>query len=200
LLTVVLAGLFVALVQIYRPATLGDLGLDHEAPSQTPVRDLLAELRRASSWPGSDLVVSQDELNRYLEATLRGEFVDQAAAAGDLPSSPVRVVTRLRPGACDIHLELELENRRFTLTLTCEIEHLDGAYKVRMHHGKFGRLPVYGGLLLPALPAFRSLRDSFAPELEALFRMGNIVLKDGEMHLLSPATAAARPARAGAAP
>lgn len=189
-LTVVLAGLLVALVQIYRPASLQ--GLQADPGNQTPVRDLLAELRRASSWPGEDLVISQDELNRYLAATLRGEMVDQAAAQGDLPGSPVRTMIRLRPGACDIYLELELEPKRFTLMLSCQIEQVDGGYKVRMHHGKFGRLPVYGGLLLPGLPAFRSLRESFAPELEALFRMGGIVLEEGELRLLSPAAAAGR--------
>lgn len=195
LLTVTLAGLFVALVQIYRPAALR--GLEHKADDadQAPVRDLLVELRRASTWPGQDLVISQDELNRYLAATLRGEFVDHATASGDLPGSPVRVLARLRPDACDIFLELELEHNRFTLTLTCEIEQAEGSYRIRMHHGQFGRLPVYGGLLLPALPAFRSLRDSFAPELEALFRMGNIVIKEGEVHLMAPATAAASRAR-----
>ena len=184
-LLVFLAGMLVAVVQIYRPASIENLRAETavaDQPGQLLPRDLLSEMRGALASAEAPVIISQQDLNRYIATTLRGDLAEPLGH-GSSDETPIAVLVDLRPGACDFYLDVALKRLRITLMLSCEIEHLENGFIARMHHGQAGRLPLYGGLLVPGLPAFRGLADSFAPELEALSRMGQIELLDSEIRL-----------------
>lgn len=184
-LVICLGGLVAAVIQVYRPAHIDHLQPDANGGPPTPPRDLLGEMRKALTERNAPVEFSQEDLNRYLAATLQGEL-DLPFAGGHNGENPVRLLVEVRQDAADLHLDLVGARPRLTFMLSCEIDPQDGGFIVRMHRGKAGRMPLYGGLLVPSLPAFQGLAEAFAPELEALFRMQRIELTDSGVRLHPP--------------
>lgn len=192
-----LAGIGAAMFFASQPQDLSDIG-GYGVVAEDPERgrDVGAELR-ASVERGHEVRLTEAEINHWLARTLRtrqgGLLEEHVALKG--------VWVRLEDGVAEVVMEREVAGWPVTLSMFVSIEQTESDSGLRTalnfhggrYHemlprpprgGRFGQLVVPQGFLKLVLPAYRSLAEVFAAELEDGFnRMARIRIEENRLVL-----------------
>jgi len=156
----------------------------YQPPAGTSVRNLKGLLAVGLS-SGQKLTITEEEINRYLAATLK------AKQAGTLSGSTTLkgIAVRLEDGYVEVVVERELFGHRHTVAthLIPSQKTIDGQpqWDLEIDGGKFGRLNVSGQLLLITLRPIQNLGSAYSDELRILQHASSIRVEDGRV-LLGP--------------
>ncbi len=188
-------GLAVAVYFATQPQDLSDVkgygGISTNRP-----RDLGQAIRNAAER-GYDLPLSEEDLNRWLAATL-------AMKQGGVLETSVKlegVAIRLEQDVAEVVMVRSAFGRPFTVSMFLRIEqtessdgistalHRDGgpfmdSFPNLKKGGRFGNLVVPQGLLLLVMPSFSELKDQFKEEISnGLEKMAKVKIEEGNLVL-----------------
>jgi hypothetical protein len=181
LILIVISGLGAAVFFVAMPQDLSDIGGHGPAPSGESARDLKAVLR-ASLDRGHTLTLSETEINRWLNRTLKPK---QGGPLADNVSME-RVCVRLEDGFAEVIMERSVFGKPFTVSMFVKVEQTEGQGGLRtvihrhggpytpnlpkpMRGGRFGRLVVPQGFLVLVVPAYVKLADACREEIRLGF-------------------------------
>jgi len=142
------------------------------------VKNLTAELAVGMS-AGSDVILTEEEINRYLASTLKlsqgGMFSGQSQIKG--------VAVRLDEGVCEVVFVRELYGRPHTVSLHYAPRQVEEGgrtvWEVSYAGGRFGRMPVGGVFLGLATPGHRALAAAYSDEMRILRHANDLRLEKG---------------------
>ena len=127
---------------------------------------------------GKELTVTEEDINRYLSATLRGK--QNGPAIGSPTFSAVGV--RLADGHIEIVVERTLFGRRHTMAthfvLVQKTENGSVSWSLDTAGGKFGRLPVNGIFLRIGWRPLLKLANAYDQELRILKHASSLRVED----------------------
>jgi len=141
--------------------------------------DILRVLRNADAEALPGVELSEEAINGHLGRTLVAR--DEGILARAV--SHGRAWVRLHDGRAEVFLERRIFGHVSTLSLELELEERGQERVLEVTGGRFGRLPVPGGALRLALPAFASLKDAYPEEIKALLSAKKITFEAGKMIL-----------------
>ncbi|RYD33988.1 MAG: hypothetical protein EOP87_10035 [Verrucomicrobiaceae bacterium] len=188
-------GLAVALYFAAQPQDLSDVK-GYGGIAGNPPRDLSAALRNATER-GYDLRLSEEDLNRWLAATLPMKQGGVLGASVKLEG----VAIRLEQDVAEVVMVRSVFGRPFTVSMFLRIEqtessdgistalHRDGGAFVESFPklkkgGRFGKLVVPQGMLLLVMPSFSELKDQFKEEISnGLEKMAKVRIEEGSLVL-----------------
>lgn len=169
LITVWLAFLTAAAIEIHRPASLEEVaGID--ATGKQPATELLDRIEQAIWRRNASLELSEADVNRYLAASLTGKQNYPSALLARFE----RVAVSFHPGMCRVWLCWTEGQRRLTASLDFTITRVGRNFVVEPRGGSLGRLPVFRGALTALVPGLRSLCGALDEEIHATFQMNQI--------------------------
>lgn len=156
----------------------------YQAAPGTTVRNLKS-LLAVGLTSGRNLTVTEEEVNRYLAATMtarqEGTLGEKASLQG--------IGVRLEDGHVEVVVEREVFGRRHTVSthFTPSQETVDGRsnWDLQVDGGKYGKLHVGGQLLRLTLRPILRLGEVYSEELRILQHASSIRVEDGRI-LLGP--------------
>ncbi|RBP35716.1 hypothetical protein DES53_12085 [Roseimicrobium gellanilyticum] len=160
-----------AVIQTHRAADWSKLkGLDHAAKNNTP--PLMDRMEQTVWRRNSSLELSEEDVNRYLAATIAGH---QVGFTGSLKPFD-RVALDFEPGVARICLAWGGANEKHSTTASLDftVKREGGNFVVEVQSGAFGRLPLPRGLMSPLVPGLQSLSESLRSEIHTVFQMNQI--------------------------
>jgi len=169
--------LVAALAMIYMPESLDDIA-GRDTGREAPV-DLLEQVRSAVA-SGRGFECDEGALNQYIQTVLQGserEGIDIFAEFRGL-------WIRLREGGFDLVYEREVLGFPSTVSAQLRIVREEGGYRIEVHGGRFGRLPVPPALLRLIAAGIVNAGRVFEPEKEVLSQCSGITISGGRLRLV----------------
>lgn len=149
----------------------------YKSPSGTAAPNLMSRLAVGLS-SGKELTITEEDINRYLSATLRGK--QSGPPLGDPAFTAVGV--RLVDGHIEILVERRLFGRRHTMAthfvLVQKTENGSVSWMLDTDGGKFGRLPVNGIFLKLGWRPLLRLANAYDQELRILKHASSLRVED----------------------
>lgn len=178
----VLGGLAVAMLYVSVPQNLSDIGGYRKTANEPAARDLKAVLR-ASLDRGHTLILSETEINRWLNQTLKAKQKGLLAPYVSMEG----VCVRLEKNVAEIVMVRKAFGKPFTVSMFLKIDQFDGPKGLRtvvhrhggrysplfpkpMRGGRFGQLLVPQGFLALVIPSYMKLAEVYSEELRLGFR------------------------------
>ena len=191
-----ISGLAYALVLIFQPQNVSDIGTGQDPVNPTKARELTKVFSKAieGSYP---LRVSEEEINAYLEKTLSAR---QGGALGGVVTLE-KVLVRLENERAEVVMLRKIGGMDFTISMWVSIEQTENARgEVETHidpnggpmallpfidrGGRFGKLVVPQGFLHLVKTSFASLAGLYPEEIRLGFEeMSRIKIEDGALVL-----------------
>lgn len=191
-----IAALGYALLQVFQPQNLSDIGTGQDPQQPVKARDLTKVFSEAIEGSYA-LRISEEELNAYLEKTLSAR---QGGALGGMITLE-KVLVRLENERAEIIMVRKCAGLTLTNSLWVAIEqteddqgrvqtHIDpngGSFALMpfiLRGGRFGQLVVPQGFLHLVQPSYSSLASQYPEEIRLGFEeMSRIRIEDGALVL-----------------
>lgn len=141
--------------------------------------DLNEAIRQAVIKRTVVLEVTEASLNRYLAERLTGEISPTARGWAVFEGLTVD----LQEGVARFDLRWKVGGHLQTVSVGVTVTREGDIFRVHIPGGAYGRLEVMRGFLRPMVPAFRRLGDVFETEIEHLFRMNKVEIREGKLVL-----------------
>lgn len=163
--------LVAAAVQSHRPADWSSLrGLEPEG-RQSAAPALVDRMEQTTWRRNAAMEVSEEEVNRYLAATIQGRQTGITASAVRFS----RVALDFEPGVATLCLGWgEGGHVSATASLVFTMARRGGDFVIEVQQGAFGRLPVPRGVMCTLIPSLGGLTKCLQPEMRVLFQMNQI--------------------------
>ena len=141
--------------------------------------DLYEAIRQAAIKRTGVLEVTEASLNQYLADRLEGEVssVARGWAVFDV------LVVVLQEGVARFDLRWKVGGHLQTVSVRVTVTREGDVFRVHVPEGAYGHLEVMRGFLRPMVPTFRRLGDVFETDIEQLFRMNKVEIRDGKLML-----------------
>lgn len=141
--------------------------------------DLIDMLRQTAIKRAAVVEVSEAEINRHLGGVLAGRMAN--VFGGWLSFEGARI--DLEPGIARVFLIWKLHGHLRTASVDLAIDRDDSNFHVDLLRGAYGHLEMPRGMMRPLYPALRSVADTLAPEIRALFQMTKITIAKDKLVL-----------------
>jgi hypothetical protein len=163
----------------HRPADWPKL----QAPDleRKPALGVLDQISQAAIKRSAPFEITEARLNQHLSTHLKSQPALAGAASWwrmDAPQVDLqedRAVLRMR-----WHLA---ERHACDLTVNLTLQQEDGAFRIQVLDGAYGRLNVPRGMLHPAKAVLAHLAEALRPELDALFAMNKVKIVEDKLQL-----------------
>lgn len=159
----------------HRPETVPALA---EAPNHK-AEDVLNLLHQAAITRAAVQVITEEELNRHLAASLTARM--RASIGNWATFDGVRV--DLEPELARVYMIWKIKGYTRTVRVDLNLARDANNYHVELLGGAYGHLEVPRGMLRPLFPVLKAVADAMDPEIRALFQMTNITLAKDKLVL-----------------
>lgn len=149
------------------------------AAANAKADDMLDNLRQTTIKRSAVMVISEDEVNRHLAATLtsrmKNPFGDWATFDGarmDLEENMAR-----------LFLVWKLKGHTRTVRVDLAISRDADNFHIELLRGAYGHLEMPRGMMRPLYPVLRAVAEALDPEIRALFQMTRITIAKDKLVL-----------------
>jgi hypothetical protein len=179
-LTVIALGMLAAVAMVMLPRDMSTVGgypinpLAGEKP-----RNLLAEAQKIMIDRNTELSLSEEEVNRYLNQRLQGEQKGPMAALVKFRG----VYLDFAPGTADVVIERELFGMPITMSAKLTAEQTRGRAYYKPAGWTLGRVELGERNVKPVIDLFIRLRGTCLDEYQAIQQMSDVRFEDNRVVL-----------------
>lgn len=180
LLLLIALAMGAAMTMVMLPRDLSSIaGYPADKENKAPVRNILRESLDTLVAHDKNLVLSEEDMNRYLQKRVVGK---QGGILGNLVKFK-GVFVDFKKGYADVYVERSIYDYSFTMSCRVKMEKFKRKTVWSVAGGSIGRVDIPGRQLQPVLKAFKRLAMTCEDELEIFNKMGDIQFEEDRMTL-----------------
>ncbi|TLD69572.1 hypothetical protein FEM03_16575 [Phragmitibacter flavus] len=168
-------------IQSHRaPAWAESLAASKDNAGPAPAPALFERIEQGLYKRNAPVVITEAELNRYLNAHLR------AMSTGPLAEniSIDRFYVQCQREGFEVRLLWRATNNHpATASMRFQVTRKENQFLIEPVGGSYGRMNVPRGIMAPILPALQSLATSLKSELDLAFQMNQLKFEPGKIVL-----------------
>lgn len=178
LLLVIAAGMGYIMTMVMLPRDLSSIsGYPADENDKVPARNLLRESLDTLVAQDENLVISEEDMNRYLQQRVIGK---QGGVLGGFVKFN-GVFVDFKKGYADVYVERSMFGYPFTMSCHVSMEKFKRKPVWSIAGGSIGRQDIPGRQLQPILKVFKRIAMTCEDELEIINKMGDIQFEENQM-------------------